>query len=159
METTIEMQELFCWTCGVLYCAPKKYTEAKIKNDEPIHCPNGHENEYVWDSKKEAESEKIKELRREHMLALHHADQAAARAQDGKEPKDQHEQPVDAVKPVITASGRLQCPHCDLSYRLRSGLAKHLHKNHSVATFEEAEKLVNRRIYEDETGRKWEDAQ
>jgi hypothetical protein len=79
----VVLDYLCCGTCGVIYCAPSELV--RVRGEEGLCCPNGHETVYATRDAEEAEeSAKIQELRGELVRAIHDREQAEARATDAK---------------------------------------------------------------------------
>jgi hypothetical protein len=91
------------------------------------------------------------------MLALHRADQAEARAMEGKQPRD--EPLPDDLTPRAgnhaDAGSPVKCSKCAATFKWWSGLERHLVKIHKMdaATVEKTVKALQQEAYEIE-GRK-----
>ena len=43
VKITAQMQSLICKTCGVLFFLHRRVYEARVDDNGPVYCPNGHE--------------------------------------------------------------------------------------------------------------------
>lgn len=86
---TVQMIELHCGTCGILFAVPHSVYLDREEAEEEITCPSGHGEVYttVQTGKPAEESPKVQELRRELVAALHRAEQSEARATDTRKKK------------------------------------------------------------------------
>jgi hypothetical protein len=81
----ISLSYLCCGECGCVFCAPEELV--RVKGGEGLHCPSGHLTQYHTDDAEAAEdSEKVTELRRELVHAIHRMEQAEARASENQRP-------------------------------------------------------------------------
>ena len=142
---SVAMEQFHCWECGVLFAVPSYWAREKFKNDEHIHCPNGHEFHCVWKDREDAKElkEENDRLRRELMQAKHDHDQAEARLRDERTNGSKSEPLVEvadgAAPPAYAGEvtrlkpapgGRVFCPHCDNTYKSIGSLRTHLRDVH-----------------------------
>jgi uncharacterized Zn finger protein (UPF0148 family) len=74
----INFDHLQCGKCGVTFFIPTGFISSKPR----VCCPNGHKNHYATDEEKA--SAKVMKVRRELIHAIHRAEQAEAKASEGK---------------------------------------------------------------------------
>jgi hypothetical protein len=155
--TIIELERLTCATCGVVYAVPDYLCRRRANDDEPIHCPSGHENFYKSDREIEAEESLKKErdkaraerdeARREQQALKERIiqlrgelDQAEARAID--KPKmvkveavkvETPAEPVSETAPNFRhGKGHFVCPACEKEYRLAGSFRNHMRDVHKI---------------------------
>jgi uncharacterized Zn finger protein (UPF0148 family) len=92
----LEMAYLFCAECGLPFAAPLEFVKFK---DGEICCPNGHGSHFNLkdDETEEKESEKVQELRRNLVRAIHDREQAEARASEIRKPATARRRKSDAA--------------------------------------------------------------
>jgi hypothetical protein len=155
--TIIELERLTCATCGVVYGVPDYLRRRRANEDEPVHCPSGHENFYKSDKEIEDEESLKKErdkaraerdeARREQQALKERIiqlrgqlDQAEAYAADGRPVPPQSCPPLAGPSsnvediPIATIEGRcICCPHCDKKYHARGSFMSHLTRVHRLS--------------------------
>ncbi|MCC7351707.1 MAG: hypothetical protein IT446_14195 [Phycisphaerales bacterium] len=133
--STVVMEELECWDCGIRFAVPKRWI--RNKEDETIHCPNGHEVAYYWNESEETLLKKIEKLQAENkdlkerlFKALHMAEQAEGHMEAAKES-------TPAIPPEKPQHGKEKriCPVCRKEYRLYGSFLKHIKHSHPDKDF------------------------
>jgi hypothetical protein len=132
-ETTVPMEHVCCWECGIQFAVPMLWFGNKCKGQESVTCPNGHENYYAKEPDPEVqdsctrglrEKRETQELRRKLMKSIHDQDQAEARKLDGKPPAEPVIDDAPESKPVMA------CPHCGKGYKYRRSMEDHVRREH-----------------------------
>lgn len=117
----INYVEIDCCECGLMFLVPKTWMDRRQKDGRGFRCPNGHKMFYPAPaSTPKPDDDKEVERRRELVLALHRAEQAEARAADGKPPVEEQPTPPGS------------CPHCGKVYKLETCLRRHVRRYHAT---------------------------
>jgi hypothetical protein len=126
----IVMHQMPCEECGIVFMAPLTLVNARTRTGEGIYCPNGHE--LFFDKPEPTKPSVSLEDRQRLVRAMHDAEQAEARAAEGKPPAP------PAPAPCKREGDKIACTHCGKKYCYPSGIASHLHYEHRIEFKEEA---------------------
>jgi hypothetical protein len=147
----VEMVDIICFKCGVPYTTPVVFFNSKRKFSKPIHCPNGHKNQFKSDEDLKADGDAAEALlkanealrlcrqeltqQKEEMVSLRHRAEMAEAKAGTKPPEASISPPASEApdgRPVIRQKhGRMCCPHCDATYKTMYPFRKHLRFEHN----------------------------
>lgn len=133
-NVTVEMTTICCATCGITFSVPAGLFRIRQDAEESIYCPSGHES--YWEKADAEDSARIKDLKKDLVLAVHRAEQAEARAREEASLNDRETAGAaergEAGQTITRDGRRVKCPTCGKGYRYLAGLRNHLADVHQV---------------------------
>ncbi len=110
-----------CYKCGIAFGVPECYNEIRRRDGRRFWCPNGHAQCYPK-KKHTPAGERSLEDRQQLIKAIHDAEQAEAKAAEGKPPKPE----------PYTVDGKTIVCQCGKRYVYLASFREHLRLRHGV---------------------------